>query len=255
MALIQSNHESQDNFVLRGLSQNIIISSPRFFRNLLEQTLTGWLISSEIENRDADINITIKNDKYVFNTALLRQVPEHSDLIDALNELFLCICYNITSRLNKARLVHCAGFVENNIQTLIFGRKKAGKSSLVLKKARHGATILADDLLIWLPNKTEFLCLGLPIRMRRPLIGWQEQSQSKSEFIAGKRTAYAQKDVFRIKSIGVSFVPEKIFVIENRSLIPVPFVKWPKIISHHTISDKYLIQDTTTTNQAPSASE
>ena len=135
-----------------------------------------------MSNRGADVKITIKNGKYVFKTGSLRQVPEHLDLVDALNQLFLCMCYITVSQLIKARLVHCAGFVENNIQTLVFG-KKAGKSSLILEKMRHGATTLSDDLLMWLPNKTEFLYLGLPIRMRHPLVGWEEHSKKKSELI------------------------------------------------------------------------
>ena len=84
-----------------------------------------------------------------------------------------------------------------------FLEKKAGKSSLILEKTRHGATILADDLLMWLPNKTEFLYLGLTIRMRHPVVGWEEHSKKKSELIGVKQNACAQKDVFKIQSIGV----------------------------------------------------
>ena len=45
-------------------------------------------------------------------------------------------------------------------------------------------------------------------------------------------------------------MPEKIFVIEDRDLIPLPVLEWPKIIFHHIISYRYLVQDPTTTPQA-----
>jgi len=237
MAVTEEGQTDERSFVLEGARHRVEVVAPLFFFDLLGQTLTGWSIQP-LESCDTpDLTIRKDGDDYVITSILAKPVPVRRDLIDALNEVFLCLSYLITARTFGAYLLHCAAFRVDGVNILVFGKKNAGKSSLMLEKARQGATILADDLMIWLPQAAEVMCVGLPLRMRRPVLGLDHGAAVTPQFIAGRQTAYAQKDVFQIAKAGLSFTPDKICQLQNRQLVPVPFMQWPRVIAKHRISD------------------
>lgn len=239
MALKSENLNDMALFCLKGLGVSITVQAPLFFRGLLRQTLTGWKISSlDTPNRPM-IMVLFENGDFTIKTDLMKPVPSRSDLIDTLNEFFLCLAYLSITKIKGAKLLHCAAFNEDKKNVVVFGKKNAGKSSVVLSKAQAGATILADDLLIWLPKSATLMCVGLPIRMRRPVVGLNQTSSDKPQFIAGKQIAYAQKDVFKIAGAGDAFTPDKICKLAEHEMSPVPFRQWPQIIAKHTVSDDY----------------
>lgn len=218
---------------------NITVSAPLFFFQLLQQTLNGWEGVSVLFCEEPDIDVQTKGDQFILKTVLERSVPARKDIIDILNEFFLCLAYLMTAKIEVAKLVHCAAFSQDEKKIVIFGNKKAGKSSKVFEHAEAGAEILADDLLVWLPKRAEFMCIGLPLRMRRPVLGLDQIGSEKKRFIAGRQTAYAHKDAFFVRPAGWSFVPDKIYRLENRRMVSIPFLKWPKIIENHLISSEY----------------
>lgn len=239
MAIESGNPHDKALFCLKGLGVSITVQAPLFFRDLLEQTLTGWEISIFDTPNRPRIMVLFENGRFTIKTDLIKPVPSRSDLIDTLNEFFLCLAYLSVTKIKGAKLLHCAAFNEDKKNVVVFGKKNAGKSSLVLSKAQAGATILADDLLIWLPKSATVKCVGLPIRMRRPVVGLNKTSSDKPQFIAGKQIAYAQKNVFKIAGAGDAFTPDTICELDEREMTPVPFRRWPQIIAKHTISNEY----------------
>ena len=237
------NSDAQNGIVLfslKGMGQNLYVLAPPFFGDLLRQTLKGWTLDPTTGFGDPDIEVKLEGETFQISTKLARPVPSRTDLIDTLNEFFLSLAYLVTAKTKNAQLLHCAAFDEDGVKSIIFGKKNAGKSSLVFEKAKQGAEILADDMLIWLPKSAEVICIGLSLRMRRPVIGLNAFENNKPQFIAGKKIAYAQKDVFRIAPAGLSFTPDKIYQYENHELKPISFMNWPKAIDKHKISDDFL---------------
>lgn len=237
------NSDAQNGIVLyslKGMGQNLLIKAPSFFGDLLRQTLTGWTLDPVTGFGNPDIEVRLESKIFQITTGLVKPVPPRTDLIDTLNEFFLTLTYLVTAKTKDAQLLHCAAFDEDGVKSIVFGNKNAGKSSLVFEKAKQGAEILADDMLIWLPKGATVVCIGLPLRMRRPVIGLNAYENNKPQFIAGKQIAYAQKDVFRIAPAGLSFTPEKIYKYENHELNPISFLNWPKAIGKHKISDEFI---------------
>jgi hypothetical protein len=232
-------------YSLQGMGQNLSVEAPSFFGELLRQTLTGWTLDPKTGFGTPDIEVRLEGEIFQISTKLTKPVPKRTDLIDTLNEFCLSLAYLVTAKTKNAQLLHCAAFDQDGVKSIVFGNKNAGKSSLVFEKAKQGAEILADDMLIWLPKTAEVVCIGLPLRMRRPVIGLNAYENNKPQFIAGKQIAYAQKDVFRIAQAGLSFTPDKIYQYENHELNPISFLNWPKAISAHKISDDFLHLATT----------
>lgn len=239
MAIETKDKKDEMLFVLEGAGVDFKVKAPSFFYELLRQTLKGWCFSPWFDYNSVEVNVTLENECFNITTHLARTVPLRSDLIDALNEFFLCLAYLLTSKKNGAHLLHCAAFEESGVYSVVFGKKKAGKSSLVFQKAKDGATILADDVMIWLPKSAEVICIGLPLRLRRPVVGIPDNDCGRPQFFAGKQTAYAQKDVFRIAEAGKSFTPDRIYRLIDQKLAPVSLIRWPKVIAEHTISDQF----------------
>ena len=239
MAVASGSPNDTALFCLKGLGVSITAQAPFFFRGLLGQTLTGWKITSLDTPNRPSMMVLFENGRFAIKADLTRPVPSRIDLIDTLNEFFLCLAYLSVTKIKGAKLLHCAAFNEDKKNVVVFGKKNAGKSSVVLSKAQAGATILADDLLIWLPKSAKLMCVGLPIRMRRPVVGLNQTSSDKPQFIAGKQIAYAQKDVFKIAGAGDAFTPDTICELAEHEMTPVPFRQWPQIIAKHTISDDY----------------
>ena len=239
MALGPRDKNDEMLFVLEGAGIEFKIKAPSFFYELLRQTLNGWRFLPWADHSSLDVDVTIEDGQFNIATDLARKVPIRDDLIDALNEFFLCLAYLLTSKTKGACLLHGAAFEESGLYSIVFGKKKAGKSSLIFQKAKDGATILADDLMIWRPKSAEVVCIGLPLRMRRPVVGLTDRGDGRPQFFAGKQTAYTQKDVFRVAAVGQSFTPDRIYRLVDRKLAPVSFIQWPKVIAEHTISDHF----------------
>jgi len=216
------------------------VKSPPFFHDLLYQTLTGWDFYPLTGCEKPDFYIYSDKDHFKIATPMAKTVSGRSDLIDILNEFFLFVAYYVTAKLEGASLLHCAAYKHDGKNTIVFGKKNSGKSSHVFSKSKEGAIILADDLLIWQPKSAMAICLGLPIRMRRPVIGLEGNQEKKPQFIAGKQTAYAQRDAFQIAKAGLSFTPDKIYQLAAHELKAVSFLKWLKVMSMHRISNDFL---------------
>ena len=240
MALNLDDKPHLQSFVLEGLGQKFTVKSPPFFHDLLCQTLTGWNFYPLTDCEKPDFHIYMEKEYFKIATPMAKTIPGRSDLIDTLNEFFLSVAYYVTAKFEGASLLHCAAYKHDGKNTIVFGKKNSGKSSHVFTKAKEGATILADDLLIWQPKSAMAICLGLPLRMRRPVIGLEGQQQKKPQFIAGKQTAYAQRDVFQIAKAGSYFTPDRIYQLVAHELKAVSFFKWLKVMSAHRISDDFL---------------
>ncbi len=135
MAIETKDKKTKCFFVLEGLALTLKLK-PSFFYELLRQTLTGWCFSPWFDYSSVEVTVTLEKNCFNITTQLARTVPVRSDLIDALNEFFLCLAYLLTSKKNGAHLLHCAAFEESGVYSVVFGKKKAGKSSLVFKKPK-----------------------------------------------------------------------------------------------------------------------
>lgn len=227
-------------FRLEGLGQSHLIKIPMFFVKLLDQTLTGWNLNQCAEAKRPEISLDFNGFEFVITSTLIKSVPVRTDLVDALNEFLLSLAYLTTAKISGARLLHCGAYSQDGLNIVVVGDKNAGKSSLVFEKAKGGGTILADDLLVWMPSLAQVMCMGLPLRMRRPVFGLRGSS-FENKFVAGKQIAYAEKTVFKVAEAGFCFTPDKICQIDNRNLKEVSFIRWPQIIEKHVISDTFLM--------------
>jgi hypothetical protein len=90
-----------------------------------------------------------------------------------------------------------------------------------------------DDLLLWDRRKNRFICLGLPLRMRRPLP--KLDTDLGQRFIAGKSIAYSRRDAFDIAPAGFAFFPDEIVEL-TPTPAPVPLTQLLARIKAFSIS-------------------
>lgn len=158
-----------------------------------------------------DIEVLFSNDTFVIESIIDNKPKIRFDIIDALNEFFLYFSYRIVSKTKfKYRLIHCSAFQENNKNTIIIGEKRAGKSQLVLNKAQSDTLILADDLILWNTEKSNFVALGLPIRLRKTPHNLRQIEKLKSSFLIGKYIMYSHNSLFNIAQLGEAFLLDKV---------------------------------------------
>lgn len=223
--------------MLNGHNCNVLIKAPDIIHKLLSLTLSGWTYKKLIVNDYFELNVSLQNSKYHIISNLAYVPTPRSDLVDTLNEIFLCLCYMLTAKNRDSLLIHCAAFYENDRNSVILASKKSGKSTLVLDKSQQGFSILADDLAIWFPTQGELMCLGLPIRMRRPIPA--EFHLKGQDFIAGKNIAYSKATSVKCFQVGHLFVPDKIMTLNNRVTKSISFWRWPSMLNAFAIDDAY----------------
>jgi hypothetical protein len=225
---------------ITGLGQKISVRCPVFFYQLLRATLTGWSFKEQQFIGDSDIEVTTDNTQFLISSRLVYVPPSRGDIIDALNEFFLALSYLIAARA-RAKLVHCGAFVENERENVaLFGKKNSGKSTFVFEKACNGDQVLADDLLLWSPATGSFSCLGLPLRMRRPVRGIHREERLVSAFIAGETLAYSRSGYFNIAPVGKRVFLDRLYLYAERCLNPVDMRRYPSILLENVIAEKFL---------------
>ena len=156
------------------------------------------------------IEVAYEDKKYVVKGPNYISHP-HKDLVNTLNELFICVAFTIAHNFNHMRLMHCAAYANSKEAVLLFGKRKSGKSTLVTKKALADYKVYGDDICLWSTKGERIISLGFPIRRRRPVF-YEENNQSYNDcFIAGHSLAYSRKNCFRLASPGESIEPTEVY--------------------------------------------
>lgn len=216
----------------------IYISCPAFFAKLLSATLSGWRVELLQTQQPPDLSVTFEDNRFEIISDSLDLATGYSDLVDTLNVVLIALAQLYAKcRVDKA-MIHCAAFITNHgLSTLVLGGKKSGKSSLTWKSACSGGTVLADDILLWDEREGNFECLGMPVRLRRPVQWNGEQEALKKGIIAGKRLAYTHNSIISIAPVGYIFVPDEILGAESVGAFkPIPVLKIKHALQEARIS-------------------
>lgn len=203
---------------------------------LLSGTLSGWHNKNGLQtDTDPDVSVKYNGKRFYINCSVLDISKDYSDVIDALNTVFLCLAYLCLRYWPRKLLLHCAAYQDQK-SFIVFGPKKSGKSTLVTSAAMRGDTILADDLLFWDKERNCFETIGLPLRLRRPICKTFIAGGIGEKLIIGRNLAYSKLDAFKVAPAGTSFFPDD--VLEAKELgqfLPIPLFKTISIIKKYQI--------------------
>lgn len=239
MALGDAKHQPQ-RWTISTKKWSITLLCPRYFAGLLAQTLTGWTITETHSDNRAMITVRLSENTYLVDADVLESVQIHHDIIDALNEVLVCLSYTVTNQTKGAVLLHCAAYGTNNACQIIVGEKNSGKSTVAYHHACSGQSIAADDLLIWIPRQGVFCTLGLPIRMRRPVLSPSGALADAGKFFAGAHIAYSRTDAFDIMPAGQTLLLDQLYTLgPNHEARNVPVLKITSTLKRHLIDDRF----------------
>jgi len=224
---------TQETWALSGDGHTIYARCPKYFAAILHVVLNGWSISKADANSNAQLAVTFTNGGYTIDSVVLSQPEKYVEVVDGLNEFLVNLAYIVLRKYRNARLIHCAAYEIKGEAHLIVAQKNLGKSTLIYQKTCNGELVLADDLLIWLPQTAEFVCLGLPIRLRRPVLGVDGKAADPDSFFAGNGIAYSKSGVFSIAPFGHRVLLDHIWQIK-RDYVPV---KIPIYKAAQTLND------------------
>lgn len=232
---------SQQNWTLSGAGFTINIACPKYFAALLAETLNGWLIKVSTNPSKPEIIVARQNDGYFVDALVLTNPEHHSSIVGTLNEFYVNLAYLISSYTPEAVLLHCAAYQENNRNIILIGEKNSGKSSAVFQNALNGKVILADDLLLWRPDTAEFMTLGLPIRLRRPIVNPTNFEVSGKSFFASNGLAYSRVGTFKVAPVGVHFLLDELRRLStNYKTEPVNLLRITKTLKSHLIGPDFV---------------
>ena len=148
MAVEDSTAHQQKHFTTRVFDGLICITAPISFVELAEATLIGWYFAEqEHHSAKTDIVVSYQGNSFCVDSTILDKPKVVDDLLDALNEFFLCLSYLVANKTQAFGLLHCASYAEAGENIILLGEKKSGKSAKTLSKAISGELIYADDLL------------------------------------------------------------------------------------------------------------
>lgn len=220
---------------------SVTILCPKYIAALLANTLTGWTIAPCDTNARAAIHVHHTDGQYDVDADVLRTPQHHSDLIDALNEVFVCLAYLVTGTIDGAVLLHCAAYGAADRCQIVVGDKNTGKSTRAYHQAYNGISIAADDLLIWTPKQGTFRTLGLPIRMRRPVLSPSGALADPDKFFAGRHITYARKGAFDVMPAGQTLILDHLWKLgPNHTATQVSILKIPTTLNQHLIDADFL---------------
>ena len=236
MALISASEKDFTRYCLGFKDVATTVECPQFMGLLLRGTLSGWSNKHALQAAsDPDVNVHYDGKRFYINCSVLDISRDYSDIIDALNTVFLCLAYLCLRHWPNKLLLHCAAYQDQK-SLIAFGPKKSGKSTLVTSAAMRGNTILADDLLFWDQKRNCFETIGLPLRLRRPISKTFIAGGIGEKLIVGRSLAYSKLDAFKVAPAGTSFFPDDILEAkELGQFLPIPLFKTISIIKKYQI--------------------
>jgi hypothetical protein len=218
---------------------SVIIECPDFLGLLLRETLSGWRNESmPAAATSGDITVDYDGARFFIACPAISFSRDYSDVIDALNTVFLCLAYLGLRHWPDKILLHCAAY-RNESTRIAFGAKKTGKSTLITQAAMRGETVLADDLLFWNQAQNRFEALGLPLRLRRPIDPALVAAGIGEKLFIGRSLAYSKRGAFAIAPAGTTFFPDDILEAkEFGEFKPIPLSDVLASIQKHRIAPR-----------------
>ena len=218
---------------------SITVQAPGHLCRLLEISLIGWSYDIIPFSEKSDIIVT-QSKRYCIESHTTHDLKSYSDLISTINLIINEISYIVSSKIAGSTLIHCAAVKNSLGSILIFGDHKSGKSIYCAERSLDTDQCMADDLLIMLPDTNQFLTLGFPIRLRRPV---PEKIISKvcgKHVLTGTSLCYLTSKTSNIASGGQTFSPVKAYWIDkNRELLEI---KKENIVNYTTRFSVYMQQ-------------
>lgn len=206
----------------------------------MQSTLSGWTVATADDGQPPSISLRHENGQYVVDALVLEAPKNHAAVVDALNEVFVCIAYLLCSDEPDSQLLHCGAYERNGRNTVVVGRKRSGKSVWIYKMAHAGAVIHADDILLWQPRAGLFKALGLPLRLRRPLVWFGAGVPNPNRFFASDGIAYSRVGAYKIAPAGSTFLIDEVLVMSAcYTPTKVPLHKMLKVLKSHVIGAEY----------------
>ncbi|NVK02876.1 MAG: hypothetical protein HWE12_15130 [Oceanospirillaceae bacterium] len=228
------------NWVLSGASFSFDIACPDYFVVILQQTLNGWGVSRGLEERPPQIRVQRTEDRYSIDAQVMAKPIVDSSIINILNEFFVVLAYQCCNADERAELLHCGSYRDGEKNFIVVGEKNSGKSTKMLQSALNGLEVLADDLLLWYPSSGEFVAVGLPLRLRRPVLNLEGAELAAEMFFASESIAYSKRDVFKIAPVGETFLLDELLVLsEAYSFQRVSLLKTTAKLREHLIGLDY----------------
>lgn len=233
------NH-SPENWRMEGGGHCVFARCPRYFAGILSKILNGWSITEACYENMCDLSATYIDGKYRIDSIVLHEPEMHADIMNALNEFLANLAYIASGTTQGALLVHCAGFYEHEKMNIVVGAKNQGKSALMYKKAREGAEIIADDLMIWAPKVGKFFALGFPLRLRRPVLTVDGVPANPDNFFAGSGIAYSKNHAYKIAQVGKPFLLDQLWKINDQFMLnPVSLLQTSGTLKKFIIGAEY----------------
>lgn len=189
MALIGKDHTFDSGHIIslpdHGL--DVSLKCPTEFQLIASKLLIGW--SFQAATRD-EYDVSVVSDQK--NSVVSKRyglIGRHKDIMSTFNVFLNAIAYEITAKLDNCRLVHAAAYKKNDEHIVVFGNKKAGKSSFIVNRCSSASECISDDLVVW-DNECRILSLGFPVRLRRPISDALVAQLGKQSFLAGSSLAF-----------------------------------------------------------------
>lgn len=231
---------SLESWTIIGGGHAIHVLCPRYFVAILKQILNGWTIQPSDQTCVHEISVRFDNENYTVDSIVLTTPVRHTDIMNAVNEVLINFAYVITALNQNTLLLHCAGYCEGCLLNVVIGQKNRGKSSLMYQKALGGQTIVADDLLLWHPKVGRFTALGLPLRLRRPVLDFNGTTANPAHFFAGNNIAYSKVNAFKMAKIGETFLLDTLWELDDDySPKKVSILRAPSALKRFVIGDDF----------------
>jgi hypothetical protein len=244
LAVEHSNVHQQKHFTTRAFDSLICIIAPASFIELAEATLIGWrFVEQKSSLAKSDIIVAYRDNLFHVDSTVLDNPKVVDDLLDALNEFFLCLSYLLANKTQEFSLLHCASYTEAGKNIILLGDKKSGKSAKTLSKTIAGELIYADDLLLWHAKRGIFVALGLPLRLRRTMIPLIDSDTVKDKFIIGKNILYSHQNFFNNAKLGDEFLLDQLKLMSENfdfAIKDIPVYKTLFYLKQHLIAGNFI---------------
>lgn len=213
---------------------NVSLKCPSEFHLLASKLLSGWSFQA-VTLQEYDIYV-VSDQKNSVVSNRYGLIGRHKDIISTFNVLLNAIAYEVIAKLEHSLLVHAAAFKKNDEPIIVFGKKKAGKSTYIVNQCLSAGECISDDLIVW-DNARRIMSLGFPVRLRRPISDVLLTKLGKQSFVAGSSLAFVNPKSVNQLNAGKWFDVSRFQLLEREIVKSIDNASGYKELANRTIPE------------------